>query len=237
MESLFGTGTALHEATKRLVPDSGNAITATERGLEYAPLIASALTECVFFGAGVPGPIRKAHELWTAARVEICKNHVAGHQFEAQRTASAEAAPGRTHDRAQVSLRLLLPLFPACTHADCSSNYKMEESPAEPEERPNGEAGRPHPTRLTGGAPAKTACAADTSADSRSEEIRDSTTHDSATTCDKPEAATITMSGSDSAAQTCSSPMYRRGRTRREGAVADGQTSHFQSVAGSRMRC
>ena len=42
-----------------------------------------------------------------------------------------------------VSLRLLLPLFPACTHADCSSNYKMEESPAEPEERSNGEAGRP----------------------------------------------------------------------------------------------
>ena len=101
MESLFGTGTALYEATKRLVPDSGNAITATERGLEYAPLIASALTECVFFDAGVPGPIRKAHELWTAARVEICKNHVAGHQFEAQRTASAEAAPDRAHDRAQ----------------------------------------------------------------------------------------------------------------------------------------
>ena len=94
-----------------------------------------------------------------------------------------------------------------------------------------------NPTRLAGGAPAKTACAADTSADSRSEEIRDSTTHDSATTCDNPEAATITMSGSDSAAQTCSSPMYRRGRTRREGAVADGQISHFQSVAGSRMRC
>ena len=42
-----------------------------------------------------------------------------------------------------VSLRLLLPLFPARTHADCSSNYKMEESPAKPEERPNGEAGRP----------------------------------------------------------------------------------------------
>ena len=34
-------------------------------------------------------------------------------------------------------------LFPACTHADCSSNYKMEESPAKPEERPIGEAGRP----------------------------------------------------------------------------------------------
>ena len=42
-----------------------------------------------------------------------------------------------------VSLWLRLPLFPACTHADCSSNYKMEESPAKPEERPNGEAGRP----------------------------------------------------------------------------------------------
>ena len=86
MESLFGTGIALYDATKRLVPDSGNAITSTERGLEYAPLIAAALTECAFFGAGVPGPIRKAqHELWTAARVEVCKNHVAGHQFEAQR--------------------------------------------------------------------------------------------------------------------------------------------------------
>ena len=42
-----------------------------------------------------------------------------------------------------VSLRLRLPLFPARTHADCSSNYKMEESPTKPEERPNGEAGRP----------------------------------------------------------------------------------------------
>ena len=101
MESLFGTGTALYDATKRLVPDSGNAITATERGLEYAPLIASALTECVFFDAGVPGPIRKAHELWTAARVEVCKNHVAGHQFEAQRSATAEAAPDHAHDRAR----------------------------------------------------------------------------------------------------------------------------------------
>ena len=101
MESLFGTGTALYDATKRLVPDSGNAITATERGLEYAPLIASALAECVFFDAGVPGPIRKAHELWTAARVEVCKNHVAGHQFEAQRSATAEAASDHAHDRAR----------------------------------------------------------------------------------------------------------------------------------------
>ena len=98
MESLFGTGTALYDATKRLVPDSGNAVAATERGLEYVPLIASALVECVFFDAGVPGPMRKAHELWTAARVEVCKNHVAGHQFEAQRSATANAesdeAPG-----------------------------------------------------------------------------------------------------------------------------------------------
>ena len=101
MESLFGTGTALYDATKRLVPDSGNAITSTERGLEYAPLIAAALTECVFFDAGVPGPIRKAHELWTAARVEVCKNHVAGHQFEAQRSATAEAASDHTHGRAR----------------------------------------------------------------------------------------------------------------------------------------
>ena len=101
MESLFGTGTALYDATKRLVPDSGNAITSTERGLEYAPLIAAALTECVFFDAGVPGPIRKAHELWTAARVEVCKNHVAGHQFEAQRSATAEAASDHAHDRAR----------------------------------------------------------------------------------------------------------------------------------------
>ena len=101
MESLFGTGTALYDATKRLVPDSGNAITSTERGLEYAPLIASALTECVFFDAGVPGPIRKAHELWTAARVEVCKNHVAGHQFEAQRSATAEAASDHAHGRAR----------------------------------------------------------------------------------------------------------------------------------------
>ena len=97
MESLFGTGTALYDATKRLVPDSGNAIISTERGLEYAPLIAAALTECVFFDAGVPGPIRKAHELWTAARVEVCKNHVAGRQFEAQRSATAEAASARDH--------------------------------------------------------------------------------------------------------------------------------------------
>ena len=95
MESLFGTGTALYDATKRLVPDSGNAITSTERGLEYAPLIAAALTECVFFDAGVPGPIRKAHELWTAARVEVCKNHVAGQQFEAQRSATTEASSDR----------------------------------------------------------------------------------------------------------------------------------------------
>ena len=42
-----------------------------------------------------------------------------------------------------VSLRLRLLLFAACTHADCSSNYEMEESPAKPEERPNGEACRP----------------------------------------------------------------------------------------------
>ena len=63
MESLFGTGTALYDATKRLVPDSGNAVAATERGLEYVPLIASALVECVFFDAGVPGPMRKAHEM------------------------------------------------------------------------------------------------------------------------------------------------------------------------------
>ena len=102
MESLFGTGTALYDATKRLVPDSGNAVAATERGLEYAPLIASALVECVFFDAGVPGPIRKAHELWTAARVQVCKNHVAGHQFEAQRSAAANAesddAPGHARD-------------------------------------------------------------------------------------------------------------------------------------------
>ena len=49
-------GTALYDATKRLAQDSGNATTATERGLEYAPLIASALVEYVFFDAGVPGP-------------------------------------------------------------------------------------------------------------------------------------------------------------------------------------
>ena len=42
-----------------------------------------------------------------------------------------------------VSLWLRLPLFPACTHADCSSNYKMGGAPAKPEEHPNGEAGRP----------------------------------------------------------------------------------------------
>ena len=101
MESLFGTGTALYDATKRLVPDSGNAITSTERGLEYAPLVAAALTECVFFDAGVPGPIRKAHELWTAARVEVCKNHIAGRQFEAQRSATTEAASDRTHYHAR----------------------------------------------------------------------------------------------------------------------------------------
>ena len=88
-ESLFGTGTALHDATKRLVTDSGNAIAATERGLEYAPLIASAFVECAFFDAGVPGPLRKAHELWAAARVDVCKNHAAGRQFEAQRTADS----------------------------------------------------------------------------------------------------------------------------------------------------
>ena len=83
-------------------PDaSGNAITSTERGLEYAPLIASALTECAFFDAGVPGPIRKAHELWTAARVEVCKNHAAGHQFDAQRSATAEAASDHAHGRAR----------------------------------------------------------------------------------------------------------------------------------------
>ena len=58
MGSLFGIGTALYDATKRLVPDSGNAVAATERGLEYAPLIASALVECVFFDTGVPGPIK-----------------------------------------------------------------------------------------------------------------------------------------------------------------------------------
>ena len=102
MESLFGTGTAIYDAAKRLVPDSGNAVAATERGLEYAPLIASALVECVFFDAGVPGPMRKAHELWTAARVEVCKNHVAGRQFEAQRSAAANAqsdeAPGHARD-------------------------------------------------------------------------------------------------------------------------------------------
>ena len=77
-------------------------MTVTERGLEYTPLIASALVEYVFFDAGVPGPIRKAHELWTAARVEVCKNHVAGHQFEAQRSAIANAesddAPGHARD-------------------------------------------------------------------------------------------------------------------------------------------
>ena len=60
MEALFGTGTALYDAAKRLVPDSGNAVAATERGLEYSPLIATALVECVFFDAGVPGPVRKA---------------------------------------------------------------------------------------------------------------------------------------------------------------------------------
>ena len=93
MESLFCTGTALYDAAKRLVPYSGNAVAATERGLEYAPLIASALVECVFFDAGVPGPLRKAHELWTTARVDVCKKHVAGRQFEAQRSAASSAEP------------------------------------------------------------------------------------------------------------------------------------------------
>ena len=88
MESLFGTGTALHYAAKRLVPDPDNAVAATERGLEYSPLIASALVECVFFDAGAPGPLRKAHEPWAAARVGVCKNHAAWRQFEAQRSAN-----------------------------------------------------------------------------------------------------------------------------------------------------
>ena len=47
-----------------------------------------------------------------------------------------------THDRGFPSAAPA-PFFLACTHADCSSNYKMEELPAKPEERPNGEAGRP----------------------------------------------------------------------------------------------
>ena len=102
MEPLFGTGTALYDATKRLVPDSGNAVAATERGLEYSPLITSALVECVFFDAGVPGPMRKAHELWIAARVDVFQNHVAGRQFEAQRNATAntepDESPGHAHD-------------------------------------------------------------------------------------------------------------------------------------------
>ena len=101
MESLFGSGTALYDATKRLVPDSGNAVAATERGLEYVPLIAPALVECVFFDAGVPGPMRKAYELWTAARVEVCKNHVAGRQFEAQRSATASTEPDQEPDHAR----------------------------------------------------------------------------------------------------------------------------------------
>ena len=46
--------------------------------------------------------MHKAHELWTAARVQVCKNHVAGHQFEAQRSAAANAesddAPGHARD-------------------------------------------------------------------------------------------------------------------------------------------
>ena len=79
----------------------GNAVTATERCLEYTPLIASALVECVFFDAGVPGPMRKAHELWTAARVEVCKNHVAGRQFKAQRSATANREPDEEPDRAR----------------------------------------------------------------------------------------------------------------------------------------
>ena len=101
MESLFGTGTALYDTTKRLAPDSGNAVAATERGLEYAPLIASALVECVFFDAGVPGPMRKAHEPWAASRVDVCKNHVAGHQFEAQRSATANTEPGESPGHAR----------------------------------------------------------------------------------------------------------------------------------------
>ena len=89
MESLVGTGTALHDAAKRLVPDSGNAVAATERDLEFSPLIVSALVECVFFDAGALGPLRKAHELWAAARVGVCKNHAAGRQLEARRSTNS----------------------------------------------------------------------------------------------------------------------------------------------------
>ena len=112
METLFGTGTALYDAIKRLVPDSGNTVAATERGLEYAPLIASALVECAFFNAGVPGPMpmRKAHGLavgglCTAASAawpcRSLQNHIAGRPFEAQRSATVSAEPDEEPDHAR----------------------------------------------------------------------------------------------------------------------------------------
>ena len=45
--------------------------------------------------------MRKAHELWAAARVEVCKNHVAGSQFEAQRSATANTEPDESPGHAR----------------------------------------------------------------------------------------------------------------------------------------
>ena len=45
--------------------------------------------------------MRKAHELWTASRVEVCKNNVAGRQFEAQRSAASSSEPDEEPDCAR----------------------------------------------------------------------------------------------------------------------------------------
>ena len=100
----------------------------------------------------------------------------------------------------------------------------------------------PTESKAGGGAdPATTDRAAAIAAASRAIEISESTTRDSATNRAKPVPSTMTMSGSPqqetSAPEADAAPMKRRICTRTDGATSEGHTSHFQSEAGSRMRC